>query len=628
MSSRRRSSGSRRRRVVGALAGVALLVVLLGVLAIPLLGVPGDAQAARSDLTRAMSALRSGDQAVAEESVASAREHVDEALDGAQGLGGDVWSWIPLLGTPVDDARHLVAALDEATSVAEIGVELYPSVAGKQATLFRDQQVDRDTLDEVIAGARESAEHLATADSELAEVEGSTPFVGDTITSNRDAAAEQVTPMAETLADLDPMWDQLPAALGFEGERSYLIAMLNPAELRYSGGATLSFAPMTWDQGALELGQSLSQADDPRLRTPLTWRKVQSNPFHRGDTLLANSTFAPSWSVSGEELLRAWQTARGTRHNGVLAVDVVALSRLLGVAGSITVPGYGELTEDNLVETLVGSYDDFYPDPTAQDPFNEAIIPAFQTRLFEGGNYVAKARALGEAAGGRHFAAYFRDDEVREGFAALGIEGDLAPPEGDYLAVATQNTNGSKADYYQRRHLALDVFLDEDGSATNRLDALVQNDTPPYVPPGTDPQTGYFTRWAGMALGIFLPGGVTVEEGNLRGEAWDPKVREFYEHSYVTRSMLLEPGSDGRAQLRYQVPAAATVEDSGDLTYRLALDPQGLVRPESAQVTVHLPDGYAATDLPEGWSARGGTLRFRTDALESQEWEIPLEARN
>ena len=154
---------SRRRRILVALGGLLLLLVALGVAALSMLSVPSDAQAAREDLTTALSALRSEDPAAAEESVASARSHVESAQDGLDGLGGDVWAALPFLGTPVEDARHLVQALDEATSVAEIGVDLYPSVAGKKATLFRDEQVDEETLHEVMEGAESAGDHLAAA---------------------------------------------------------------------------------------------------------------------------------------------------------------------------------------------------------------------------------------------------------------------------------------------------------------------------------------------------------------------------------------------------------------------------------------------------------------------------------
>jgi hypothetical protein len=616
----------RRRLVVG---GLLLVLVVLGLLAIPLLSVPQDARAARTDLMAAVDELRTGDVASARTSVARARRHVDAASDGTQGVGGDIWSRIPFLGTPVADARHLVQALDDATAVAEIGVELYPSVAGERVTLFRRQQIDRKTLDEVIAGADEARGHLASAEESLADVKATTPIVGDTIAAQRDAATARVTPAADTLTDLQPMLDELPAVLGFEGRRSYLIALLNPAELRYSGGAALSFAPMSWDQGAVVLGESQTPSATPGLQGQHSWRRITGNNFHRPDTSVANSTFAPSWSVSGEELLRAWRAALGKKHDGVLAVDVVALAQLLGATGSVTTPDYGKLTEGNLAETLVGSYDDYYPDAETQDAANAAVLPAFQERLFEGGQFLAKGRALGEAAAGRHFATYFRDEALQQGFATLGLDGDLAMPTGDYLAVATQNTNGSKADYWQRRDVSLDVSLSENGSAQNRLDVVVDNDSPPYEFPVPDPRTGYFTRWAGMALAVFLPEGVAVADASLGDTPFGPKVGNYYDHDFVTHPLLLEPSSQGRLQMDYTVPAAAEVGESGDLTYRLALDPQGTVIPASTAVTVHLPDGYRVLSPPEGWTARRATLRYRTDAQEvSEEWAIEIEASN
>ncbi len=42
-----------------------------------------------------------------------------------------------------------------------------------------------------------------------------------------------------------PLMRQLPDILGAEGERKYLLAILNPAELLYSGGTALSYAPVT-----------------------------------------------------------------------------------------------------------------------------------------------------------------------------------------------------------------------------------------------------------------------------------------------------------------------------------------------------------------------------------------------
>jgi hypothetical protein len=612
----------RRRRLLLALAGIA--VAALALLASPLLGVPLDARAAKNHLIAASAALQDGDVTSARDNVESAREHLDVARGGLQRLGDGVWSWVPQ--TSVDDTGQLVQALDEATNIAEIGVDLYPEVAGERSTLFRDQQVDRAVLDRAIDDAYKIQDHLASADEALSEVQGTTPLVGALISAQRDAAAARVEPMVAAIADAEPLLAELPAMLGYEGTRDYLIAMLNPAELRYSGGAALSFVPMRWDQGKLDLGESLNTLDDPRLSALNRWRKVAGNVLHPQPGRVTTAAFAPSWSVSGEEMLRAWRSARNERYDGLVAVDVVAFSKLLGATGPVTVRTYGELNEGNLVETLVGSYNDYYPDATVQDSLNADVVPAFQDQLLRGGKFVAKAKALGAAAEGRHFALYFRDDEVQKAIASVGLEGDLTAPDGDYLGVFTQNLNASKTDFYQRRRVALDVALNEDGSSSNNLQLEMHNDTPSYEF-GVDPQWGHFTRWAGVRLSAFLPRGVAVDRASFGGRPFDADVRHFYEHDMVWRSTLLEPGASAALELRYRVPRAAENDGSGDLVYRLAIDPQGTVNPQAVDVTVRVPGGYRATDLPAGWSSDKGVLTYSTDALEStQTWEIPIAA--
>jgi hypothetical protein len=206
------------------------------------------------------------------------------------------------------------------------------------------------------------------------------------------------------------------------------------------------------------------------------------------------------------------------------------------------------------------------------------------------------------------------------------MTGDLAEPTGDYLGAFTQSAAAAKVDYYQRRNIDLDVTLDRDGTATDRVDVLLHNDTPPYAVPGPDTHEGYFTRWSSLAASVFVPGTATVDEFSLDQQPWGGHVGRFYDHTFVASQTVIPPGGSTHVRASYRVPGAAAAGDSGDLTYRLAMDPQGTVFPASARITVHLPEGYRATSLPDGWSAQGSTLTFQTDALDSSEaWEIPLE---
>src|SRR5690349_8501844 len=115
-----------------------LLLIVLVLLAIPFLKAPGNAKAAKADLESAKNFLTSGDIASAQTSIESARKHADEVQGSMQGIGGDIWSLMPVVGEPVSDVRHLGNALDHLTTAAEIAVDNWSAVNGENPTLFAD----------------------------------------------------------------------------------------------------------------------------------------------------------------------------------------------------------------------------------------------------------------------------------------------------------------------------------------------------------------------------------------------------------------------------------------------------------------------------------------------------------
>ena len=300
-----------------------------------------------------------------------------------------------------------------------------------------------------------------------------------------------------------PLLRQLPAILGAEGERKYLVAILNPAELRYSGGTPLTLTPITVLDGRIEFGQAVDTEANTAMFQPRYWRKVKGNPFHRGRQRVLNATIPPSWPIAGEETLNAWRSMRGRNMSGLFAVDVVALARLAELTGPMEVPGYGRVDGSNLVETLVGSYDRF-TDVAERKAANRALVPLFVDRLLETGQLPDKVRVLVEAAQGRHFATYFRDEESQGALEGLAVTGDLSPTEHDYLGVFTQNVVPSKTDYWQSRTVRSDVRLRPDGSARVALEVEIHNDSAPYAGPEPDFRHGLLHP-LGHPLGRQLP---------------------------------------------------------------------------------------------------------------------------
>ena len=605
--------------------------MVLAVLARPLVDAKHEADAAQTDLKLAKTQLSQQHLAQARASIAAARSHVDAAHRAAHGLGADVWSAVPVAGGAVDDERHLVDALAETTSVAELGAEVYPMVSGRDSHLVNGQVIDVKVLRTVVDRVGQIGGHLDRAMADIDAVKGSTPIVGGAVTRAKESALSYLQPVHDGYAKADPLVASLPSIVGADGPRTYLIAMLNPAEQRYSGGGALSFTTLRFDQGRVTFGKSVDVDDLIARGATQRWRPVPGNPWHRGGPLrVTSSTFSPWWTVSGEELLRGYETTfPGVKLDGVFGLDLQALADVFRVTGPVDLPHFGTITADNLVHTLAGSYGDF-ASVEVRHQLNEELIPAFRQKFFEGGRMSDKVTALVDSADGRHFFTYFRENSIQRPFARLGLSGDLAPTGHDYIGVFSQNLNGSKVDYWQRRSVTSAVHLRADGSAQVHLRVDTTNGAPPYTLPTPDPGVGYDTRYLGALIGVFLPRFVQLGTVSADGTPFNPFVRHSNAAGILNRKMfarkvLLDAGEQARLDADYTVPSAAVKNADGTLTYTLDVDPQDLVHPEALDVSVRFPAGWTSSSLPDGWRATSTGARWTGDVPTRMHVEIPLE---
>jgi hypothetical protein len=606
--------------------------VVLALLARPLLSAKHEAQQAQADLTQAKAALSHQQIARARTYVQQARGHVAQAKDDSGGLGGDVWSKVPVAGRAVDDERHLIAALDETTSVAQIGVQIYPMVTGPSAQLVKGQRIDVATLQAVADRTTSLGPHLDAALADLAQVKGSTPLVGGSIRRATDTAVDYLQPLQETFDKNAPLLQVLPSMVGAAGPRTYLLAMLNPSEQRYSGGATLSFTSLHLDHGVLSFGQTVNADDLYNSGALQSWKPVPGNIFHRtsAPVRVTNATFSPWWSVSGEELLRGYAKAfPGPHLDGLIGIDLQGLADVFALTGPVTVPEVGQVSAGNLVYVLAGSYDRF-PSIEARREVNAALVPEFRTKFLQGGHMSAKVSALVKSAAGRHFFTYFRSHAVQRRFARVGLSGDLSSTPHDYVGVFSQNLNGSKADYWQHRDVTSSVQLKADGSAQVHLRVSVTNASPPYLAAQPDPGTGYFTRVLGTRIGVFMPRKATYQSAQLDGKPLHatlhlPKVAGVRNRKFVEGTMSLDRGRTGTMGVDYRTPQAAEVLSPTSMVYRLDVDPQDLVVPETLHVTVTWPAGFRPSGpLPAGWKASAKGASYAGSVPVTLAWEIAL----
>ncbi len=81
---------------------------------------------------------------------------------------------------------------------------------------------------------------------------------------------------------------------------------------------------------------------------------MKGDPFvGPGPKRFANANINPDFPVAAEEMLRAARPNFGIRADGVIALDVVAVSHLLKATGPIESGAYGTLTSENVAQKLV-----------------------------------------------------------------------------------------------------------------------------------------------------------------------------------------------------------------------------------------------------------------------------------
>ena len=223
---------------------------------------------------------------------------------------------VPVAGSGVDDVRHLVEALDDDRHRRDRR-RAHPQVLGEDASVVEGTNVDMEVLTEALAAGRAAA---TTPAAPMPPRRCPAPHRWSVFArlsrATRRSPPEPVTGMLDRA---EPM-DLLPQLLGADEEAKYLVAFSTPPSLLTRWGEH-RLAVVHVDNGEAvfdDIGPDGAKGASRQLY----WKKVPGNLFHqRGKTFIQNATWAPDWSVSGEEILRAWAKVTKEEYDGFIAID-------------------------------------------------------------------------------------------------------------------------------------------------------------------------------------------------------------------------------------------------------------------------------------------------------------------
>lgn len=512
-SSEKWRTGQRRRRGLIVLAAVVIvLLALTAWLAYRALTVGNDLTDART----AVSAVSDGGD------IAQSFGTIAQKSESAAAAAADpVWrvaEFIPWAGDNLRGVRLAAEALDVIAN--DIGVPILAMQAdGEGAILGR-------ALPVVESGARA----LRPVTESLVEIAGSSSLVGPV----RDGVDE----IATVLESTQPVLDMLPALLGSESPKNYLLVFQNNAESLPLGGSAASQSLVSASAGDLEITAQASSGSFGE-KQPVDFAVSESAAALYGSILgkrVNMSTTQPDWPTAAQMVVAFWnRDIDDTQIDGVISIDPVALSRVLVATGPITV---GDIVIDssNAVSILLSDVYEMWDAYTPSGALaSDAFFASTASQMFEkvaSGDFDLKdmAWAVNESVAQGSILAWMADEGLQSTLERSGRISGILPTANDEqttLGVFFRDVSASKIDYYMDSETDATLTC-SGGSATLAvkttlhldIDQAAADALPRYVKSFRNGSTYFSTQ-----IYLYAPPGMTVSETTVDGN-WVETFRE------------------------------------------------------------------------------------------------------
>ena len=553
---------------------------------------------------------------------------------------------LPGVGGIVDQSGHLVAAAEYSAEAAGGTIELFDTaLSGPDGIIAEDSgasggQIRLDRVADMAATVDTVHGALQRATSELESIN-----LKDLPRRMRSSVVSGISDAEGTqtvLVDAQRGLALLPTILGADGPRTYMVGMLNNAELRGSGGSLLQYALLEIDQGEMRL-------DGPRTVYAIDRGRMQLDiPLPEDAWYVAgipdarrfgNANWSPDWPLSAQLTIDyAQEREPDLEVDGFIAMTPSVLENLVQSTGSFTTKWDIRITRDNAVPFLVHDAYGQFPTPSVRRTALKQVVKGFFDRLLKPRNPVRLVRGLSRGLADKDVQIWMAAKDEQRFIKYMNWDGAIKKArDKDYLSVVQQNVGGNKLDYFAEQKTAMDVNFDgSDAVATTAVE--IRNGV---VPPQATWAMGNSGPLHRPMINVYVPEDAVLESaavspetcpdcagflvGNKKtGKLPSPGVRRLDspepalwiggrppEHIEVGKkvwsaTLQIPPLQSAAFELRYKSPDVVRTVD-GRRVYRLVLQHQPKVRADEVRLQITLPDG-AADVRARGFKREGDVL--------------------
>lgn len=445
----------RRRPVVfGALLALVVVIAFGCWLTIRAFDAKSNLEAARDSAQQAKDALLDGDTDGAAQHADSVQSHAQQARDATHSVPWNVAAAVPWLGDPFDTGQQI------SDVVLGLATDVLQPAASVGAVLAPDQLLEGNRVDVQALRERESqlTELAAAADSLNDDAESIPEATYVSLLDHARSQLQEQTANIAGLLDNTALASRIaPSMMGADGPRTYFMAFQTNAEARGTGGLLGGFGILRFENGVASVDTLASNRDlaDASATVDLGREFTDTYGFTNPLTDVRNSNLSAHFPYAAQIWKSMWAEQTGMNVDGVIALDPVTLSYVLGAVGPITMPGGEVVTKDNVVElTESTAYSRFPNDQTARKQYLQDIASEVVRKITSRIESPQKLLdALGEAVGERRIALWSSVPAEQELLEKTPLAHDIPDDSAPYAGVVINNLGGNKLDYYLRRQI-------------------------------------------------------------------------------------------------------------------------------------------------------------------------------
>lgn len=464
--SQERANKKHKKHTKIAIVVVLLLVAILGVGGFSGYSLYSSAKSLKAEASTIMTnvdTIKSGVKSGDYDGAANAAKDIQaKAKSMQQELDSPLWSAataVPTYGEDVKSVKELASILADVSDGALVPLASALQENPVNNMIKEDGSIDVGMVNTLLNKVTEAAPAMQNAEDRL----NALPEM------HLEQLQKMIDPAKTKFSEINALFQQgasiapiMGTLLGVNGDRNYMIAAQNSAEIRSTGGFPGAVGNISISNGKIEMGEFGTpydlMLDETALITEEELRLFNDTQFDI--TVPRDAGIIPDYTQVANVWAQAYNGANGANVDGVVSVTPSVVQDLLKVAGEITLSDGTVLNGDNATRVLESDlYWDYlstytkYPgnDDYCDALFAEAANLAFQKAMgsLNAKSLMALAKAFFEDFENGTFMIWLTNPDEQAQLSVLNCSGDLNNNETEPLtAIYIGEIRGSKMGWY------------------------------------------------------------------------------------------------------------------------------------------------------------------------------------